>query len=216
MKGNNKIQELYTGRASFYERVFVDFLGWGKQLETYFRRSEYIRSEFKILDAGCGTGVVTRILYQLALEKRYVGVQFHAFDLTRSMLDLLQTWVINEGAMNIELKQADVLEPEALPSDWNYHDLIVTSAMLEYLPRPDVRAALVNLKQMLKHEGILLVFITRRNILTRWLAAKWWKTNLYSESEIEAFLHDSGFDKVNFKKFSRGWSNSIIVVEATK
>ena len=36
MKTNNKIEKLYTERASFYEQLFVDFLGWDRELEFFF------------------------------------------------------------------------------------------------------------------------------------------------------------------------------------
>jgi ubiquinone/menaquinone biosynthesis C-methylase UbiE len=210
-----EIQNIYK-RAAFYEWLFVDFLGWSRELETFFRESNYIHSESKILDAGCGTGVITRVLYQLASERNYSGIKFHAFDLTQNMLEIFRQWVTDQKANNIELQQADVLAIEALPSNWDEYDLIVSSTMLEYLPRHKVAHALTNLKRLLGNKGVLLIFITKRNLITRWLAEKWWKTNTYEESEIQALFHIAGFQEIQFKKFSRGWSSSIMVIEATK
>jgi hypothetical protein len=62
--------------------------------------------------------------------------------------------------------------------------------------------------------GVLLIFTTKRNFITQWLAKKWWKTNLYDEQEIRALLINAGFVKSEFKKLSSGWSNSILVIEA--
>ena len=216
MKINNKIEKLYTERASFYERLFVDFLGWDRELEFFFRGANYIHSNFKILDAGCGTGVITRVLYRLANEKDSEGINFHAFDLTQKMLEIFQEWIAGQAGDNIELQRADVLELESLPPHWKEYNLIVTSAMLEHLPKDRIKEALSNLKQLLGSEGALLVIITKRNFLTQWLIGKWWKTNLYEEQEIRALFHAVGLNKIEFKKFTPRWSNFIMVIEAKK
>lgn len=216
MGTNDSIRKLYTDRAALYQRLFVDFLGWGRELETFFRRANYLRPNLKILDAGCGTGIITRVLYQLAQEKGYAGIQFHAFDLTQTMLEIFRQWITVQGANHIELVQADVLEPVGFPSHWKEYDLIVSSTMLEYLPQNQVKDALTNLKQLLGNSGIILIFMTRRNRLTRWLAGKWWKTNTYAERDIQARLQDVGFDEIKFMDFSLGWSKSIMVIEAKK
>jgi len=216
MSSENWVQKFYAKRASLYERLFVDFLGWGRELETFFRRSGYIQPDFKILDAGCGTGIVTRILYRLAQERGFEGVRFHAFDLTQNMLDIFQQWIATHGADNIELKQADVLEAHAFPSSWREYDLIVSSTMLEYLPEDKIMDALINLERLLSNNGIFLAFLTKRNTLTQWLAEKWWRTNLFEESETQLRFYKAGFANIKFKNFSSRWSKFIIVIEAKK
>jgi ubiquinone/menaquinone biosynthesis C-methylase UbiE len=216
MKPENWVQRFYAKRASVYERLFVDFLGWGRELEFFFRRSDYIQPNFKVLDAGCGTGVVTRILYRLAREQGFEGITFHAFDLTQNMLDIFQQWIVAHGANNIELKQADVLETKLFPSNWKDYDFIVSSTMLEYLPKDKIKDALVNLNQLLRKGGTFLVFLTKRNILTRWFAEKWWKTNLYDQSEVQTLFLKAGFDEIAYKNFSSRWSKFIMVIEAKK
>ena len=198
MKIHDPVQNLYTKRATLYEQLFIHFLGWGRELETFFQQSNYIRPNMKMLDAGCGTGIITRVLYRLAREKGYEGINFHAFDLTQNMLDIFQQWIAENGANSIEIKQADVLAIESLPPHWKDYDLIVSSTMLEYIPKDKVLHALSNLKQLVKRDGILLVFVTKRNIMTRLLAGGWWKTNIYEESEIQRFFENAGFAEITF------------------
>ncbi len=132
------------------------------------------------------------------------------------MLEIFQEWITEEGARNIELRKADVLRPNSLPSDWKDHDLVVTAAMLEYLPRQQVKSALRNLKELLREGGTLIVFVTKRNFLTGWLGKRWWKTNVYTENEVRDLLRDVGFGRVRLKKLSSWWSGSIAVVEAVR
>jgi 2-polyprenyl-3-methyl-5-hydroxy-6-metoxy-1,4-benzoquinol methylase len=134
MRTNDSVQKLYTDRGALYQRLFVDFLGWGRELETFFRRADYLRPHLKILDAGCGTGIITRVLYQLAQEQGHAGIQFHAFDLTPKVLEIFRQWISAQGANQIELVQADVLETGDLPAHWKEYDLIVSSTMLEICP----------------------------------------------------------------------------------
>ncbi len=216
MDTQDPVRKLYTDRGALYQRLFVDLLGWGRQLETFFRKAPYLRPRLKVLDAGCGTGISTQVLYQLAQEKGYAGIQFHAFDLTQKMLEIFQQWIAAQRAAPIELTRADVLKTESLPVHWKDYDLIVSSTMLEYLPSNQVTNALTNLKQLLKPDGLLLIFMTRRNRLTRWLASKWWKTHTYTEHHLQTFLQQAGFDDIQFVDFSAGWSQSIMVVEARK
>ncbi len=216
MKSSNQAEQLYAERASLYQKVFIGLLNWGKQLDNFFRKSDYLQPNFRVLDAGCGTGVVTKTLYQIAKEKRIEGIQFCAFDLTENMLEIFRKWISAEGANDIEVAQANVLDANGLPAKWREFDLIVSSTMLEYLPRDEVKEALTNLKRLLKQGGTILVIITKRNLLTSWFAGKWWKANLYKKAEIKQAFQDAGFMEVTFKKFTFGWSSAIIVIEAKK
>lgn len=216
MDHNDRAENLYAQRASLYERFFVHFLGWEKELENFFRRSNYLRPAMKILDAGCGTGIVTRTLDQLATEKGYAEIELRAFDLSPNMLDIFRQWIERHGAKNIEIQQANVLAVETLPPHWNEHDLIIVSTMLEYLPKARVKEALANLRCLLDDGGTLLVFVTKQNPITQLLARVWWKTCLFEQCEIGNLLVDAGFKDVEFKSLSAGWSNSIMAAEARR
>jgi cyclopropane fatty-acyl-phospholipid synthase-like methyltransferase len=214
MTTTDPVRKLYTDRGGLYQRLFVDFLGWGRELETFFRIAQYLSPGLKILDAGCGTGIITQVLYRLAQEKGYTGIQFHAFDLTQKMLEIFRQWIAAHGASQIEVAQADVLKLTNLPAHWKDYDLIISATMLEYLPQNQVTDALTNMKQLLNHDGLLLIFMTRRHRLTRWLAGKWWKTKTYTERDLQTFVQNAGFAEIKLVDFSPRWAKFIMVLEA--
>lgn len=213
---DNDVEQLYSARASLYEKVFVNQLGWGKELDAFLRRSTLLRPSLKILDAGCGTGIVTRILYKITRDKGFDSVQFHAFDLTQSMLDIFHQEIREQDLPNVELAQADVLRLDSLPAGWKGYDLIVSAALLEHIPEDQISCAVSNLKDLLKAGGVLLLFLTRRNIITALTGKLLWKTNLFEETAVKAMLERLGFHQVESKRLPSRWANHIIVVEATK
>jgi SAM-dependent methyltransferase len=207
-------QSLYSERASYYERVFVGILGWGRELERFFRSAEVLRPGLRILDAGCGTGIITRTLHRLAKELGHAPITFHAFDLTPGMLDVFRQWAIEHDTPEIEIRQADVLEPGTLPSSWREYDLVISSTMLEYLPGDRVREALINLRSLMGAGGRLQLIVTRGSFLTRLLGGLWWHTNLFDERELRALLLEAGFRKTEHRSLSRAWSKFILVIDA--
>ena len=80
METNKDAERIYTNKASLYQKVFIGYLNWGKELGKFFERTDYIRLNMKVLDAGCGTGVVTKTLYEIANKKGYSGIQLYGFD----------------------------------------------------------------------------------------------------------------------------------------
>ncbi len=210
-----EIRRLYTKRYRLYCRFFIDCLGWDKRVEDFLRASDRIQSNRRILDAGCGTGVVTKTLYRIALKKGLKEVRFYGFDVTPVMLDLFREWAVDKKAFGISLRRADVLSLKDLPKEWREFDLIVASAMLEHVRSDQLKLALLNLKRLLKRDGKLLVFITRRNAFTTLLVKLWWKANVYNEDEIKRFFEEVGFRNVTCTPFAKMWLNSTIAIEGT-
>jgi len=74
---------------------------------------------------------------------------------------------------NVHVREANVLELDKLPPSWTNYDLIVSVAMLEYLPRADLVTGLTSLRTRLARHGWLLLFITRKNWITKLLIERW-------------------------------------------
>jgi ubiquinone/menaquinone biosynthesis C-methylase UbiE len=191
---------LYSQRSALYVR-FVRILLYPQGLRAYFLRSASLASGMRVLDAGCGTGIVTMALRDAMLRRGLALGSFHAFDLTPAMLERFRETLRRDEIDRVELAEADVLHLDELPPIWNEHDLIVSASMLEYLPRAKLSDALRALRGRLADEGRLVVFITRRNCITRPLIGRWWKANLYTKPEIEKAFHEAGFSSIRFGRF---------------
>lgn len=144
---------------------------------------------------------MTLALREALLSRALQPGTLHAFDLTPTMLDRFRGTLRSRGIEGIELAQADVLSLHRLPDPWRDYDLVVSASMLEYLPRPRLGVAIGGLRSLLREGGSLLLFITRRNLLTRPLIGRWWQANLYGRSELEQAFREAGFDSVAFRRF---------------
>jgi len=172
----------------------------------------------RILDAGCGIGLIIKILYLITKKNKLNNVTFYGFDLTPAMLKHFQKWINKKKIQNIALHQADVLKPKELPADWQDYDLITVSGMLEHVPRKHITEAITNLKKLLAPNGKLVIIICKHNFLAHWIIYKWWKAEIYTHNEIQTIMRKSGFKKISFKKFSFPYSylnNWVHIIQAT-
>ena len=192
--------QLYSERSDAYLR-FIRAVGYPRGLRAAFMKSPALGPGLRILDAGCGTGVTTFAL-RSALEAREMpSCPIDAFDLTPAMLSRFRATLAASGIQGVRLAQADVLQLDALPQTWSDYDLIVTAAMLEYVPRSSLPAALRALRGRLHARGTLLLFITRSNALMRPLIERWWSANLYTRTQLRGALEDAGFSELLFGHF---------------
>jgi cyclopropane fatty-acyl-phospholipid synthase-like methyltransferase len=136
------------------------------------------------------------------------------------MLDLFRAWIEESQAQDeIELCELNVLKLEERPSEWNDFDLATTASMLEYIPREAMPDALRGLIGLLKPGGRLVLCITRRDIMTRWLVGTWWRSNLYTRSEISEIFRKAGAKDIVFHSMPglfRLLMSSVIIAEYRK
>ncbi|TFH42253.1 MAG: methyltransferase domain-containing protein [Lysobacterales bacterium] len=192
--------KLYSDRTDSYVRL-VRFVRYPQGLRAYFLRSSLLGSGLRVLDAGCGTGIVTLALRDALLRRGLVPGPVHAFDLTAAMLERFRATLREREIEGIDLAEANVLELDGLAEAWSNYDLIVSASMFEYLPRSRLSTALAGLRSLLKEGGSFVLFITRRNWLTRPLIGRWWRSNFYAKSELEQAFRDAGFTSITFASF---------------
>lgn len=201
-------EKLFAAKANSYARYIALFF-YPQGLQAFFTNAEWLRNGLRVMDAGCGTGVVTLGFLKAMKQSSYEVECINAFDLTPEMLELFRTNLKARHIQQVDLQQANVLELEKLPLDWTGYDLIITASMLEYIPKDKLAVTLANLRARLNKAGRLILFMTRRNWLTTLLVKNPWGGNRYSRAELASAFAAADFKQVTFKKFpwNFGWLN---------
>ena len=200
MASTSDIIQFFTAQHGVYDR-FIHWVGYPQGLRSFFEQSQLLRSDLKVLDAGCGTGAVTFALHEALVRRGLVPGAFDAFDLTPAMLQRFREKAAQRGIDRVATIEANVLQLDELPVGWANYDLIVSASMLEYVPRERLAEALAALRGRLANQGRLILFITKSNWLTRPLVGWWWCSNLYNRQELANAFRDAGFTRSEFRAF---------------
>jgi len=116
-----------------------------------------------LLEAGCGTGRMTRILSATVREMVAIDFSFESLRVNRRKL-------LAAGITNVHLVQADLCR---LPFTECAFDRVVSCQVLEHVPGPDARAAAVqSLSSVLKPGGTLALSAYKHSLLTRAFSQK--------------------------------------------
>src|SRR5215471_2289973 len=174
------VERLYTEKLSTY-RTFISFFRSRDAIRGLFESSGLLRPRLRVLDAGAGFGTATFALLDALHHRRTEPEAIEAFDLTPAMIARFQAELDSRGVTQVRLKRANVLElNQQLPASWSNYDLIVSTSMLEYVPKSSLAQALSALNARLARDGTLLVVITRKNWITWILVERWWRAERYS------------------------------------
>jgi cyclopropane fatty-acyl-phospholipid synthase-like methyltransferase len=163
--------------------------------------------------------MVTLTLLKALREKNLDYETIDAFDLTLAMLPRFHTDLQTRGISRVQLKQADVLNLEALPRSWTNYDLIISASMLEYHPKQELHRALAGLHARLAPDGHILVIIMRKTPETKVFIEWWWHAERYTKKELLQAVGEAGFRNPNFCRFPRRYfwrnrANYIVVARA--
>ena len=105
------------------------------------------RSDDRVLDLGAGTGLVA-----LELAPRVARVV--AFDISRGMLDRLQSRAIDKSLTNVALVEGDM---RSLPFDDESFDVVVSNYAFHHLDDPAKELALSEVRRVLVPGGRLVL-----------------------------------------------------------
>ena len=196
-------EKLYAARAGLYDRM-ISLIGHERSLEDFFRANIAFNDGMSVLDAGCGSGAATAAVLHAA-GPAGPSMRVRAFDLTPAMLNRY-----HHRFPSVEARAADALHLQRdLPADWRGFDAIVTSGMLEYLPKDHLADALSALRRRAAPGGRLALFITRATPFTRWFIGRLWRAHVYGREEIMAALAAAGWDVASIAPF-RAWGWAVI------
>ncbi|UCD56177.1 MAG: class I SAM-dependent methyltransferase [Candidatus Hydrogenedentota bacterium] len=210
MSNNTSAEKIYDKSGCARYEGFVNMFFYPSGIRDSIFRRIAISNEDRILDAGCGYGLVSRAIRDKIKKEGLTGTEQHAFDISNDMLQAFR----EIGADDINLQQLDVRD---LPYDEDYFDIIVTSAMLEYVP--EIENALISMRRCLKAGGRIYIFMSRKSPLNNFLFQPFGKLRCHSFKELEDILLRVGFHEIRRRRFPLrfSWLNLWgVIVEATK
>jgi cyclopropane fatty-acyl-phospholipid synthase-like methyltransferase len=194
------VRDLYTRGIDRYSSFIAAFQS-PQGIRELLQRSSLLRSGLRVLDAGCGFGVMTFAFLEALRQKNLDYKSIDAFDLTPAMVCRFQKTLEVRGVTRVQLLQADVLAIETLPPSWTNYDLILSASMLEYLPKQDLPRALQGLHARMAPGGRILVLITRKTPETKVLIEWWWHAERYTKNELLRAFEEAGFQDPAFLRF---------------
>jgi len=197
----------YDRIAGLYDLTFK-VNGYGRSLDQYFRdHPPPIFPRARILDAGCGTGLLTLAL----LRNVSVPVTIAALDLSGSSVAKAKKAVteVHDVSQKVSFTQGNVL---SLPFADASFDLIVTSGMLEYLP---LEAGLDELARVIAPQGHLLNLPIRPSLASTVLGLMFrFKAHPPAEVDEKTRRH---FRVVNHYRFpplqAIGWTKTAVLAQ---
>jgi ubiquinone/menaquinone biosynthesis C-methylase UbiE len=167
------------GTAQLYE-IGIRIAGHKQHYKEFFSQAKLdLNDGDQILDAGCGSGLLTLNLAQEYIVRRGCDITIHAFDLSDPMLDLLSKHAKRSGLeKRIILYHGDGRDLTRMQEyqgqrmtqfSTGSFDMVMSSGMLEYITPPE--AALDELLRVLKPGKQLIISYVNDNLLGNTVAA---------------------------------------------
>ncbi len=140
--------KVFYDRVALFHHLMFRINGYQRSIEKYFRSASLpISSDSRVLDAGCGTGLLTLAFYGAG----FCPKETVAFDLSKRSLELAKKeFRTNKMLKNVRLTQGNILN---LPFDDETFDLILTCGVLEYVA---LDSGLKELRRVLRRGGFLI------------------------------------------------------------
>ncbi len=170
----SEIQQFFSTKTETYNS-FISAFRYPQGIRALLQNSDLLRPGLRVLDAGCGSGVVTFAFTEAMASRGLKYESIHAFDLTPAMLSRFQTSLNTCGINDVQLRQADVLALDPL--------------------------ALAELRKRLSPNGSSLIVITKKSPEAKILIEWWWRSERYARDELYQAFAAGGFRDVTFRRF---------------
>ncbi len=205
MEPYKKIRKVYGRAAKNYDK-FWDFYIVPSYSKTLTRVD--LQKGSKILDLGCGTGALLKIL-----EDRFPSSELTGIDLTEEMLAVAKQKLSD----NVELLLGSATN---LPFDSKSFDWVIMSNVIGHLS--DKKTALKEAHRVLKNPGKIVITDWTRDFQTMNLAHFYTKLINYSQyrslrtAELESLLDDCNFNHLHTERYKINWFWGLYTILAEK
>ncbi|CAN5302225.1 methyltransferase domain-containing protein [soil metagenome] len=197
------VREEYARLAGEYDQRWFNYIA--STTEQTVRRLS-LRSDDRLLDIGCGTGVLLE-----QVRARWPVVYAVGVDLSREMLAVAQRRVGDRTP----LVEADVSN---LPFASDSFDVIVSNSSLHYWPNP--KLALVEVARVLRQPGQLVItdwcgdYLTCRLLDLGLRLTGRAQERAYRSAECVTLLEQSGFEVKSLEHSKLNWFWGTMTVDA--
>jgi ubiquinone/menaquinone biosynthesis C-methylase UbiE len=200
--------------GSFYDRIARYYNltfkvnGYGRALDQYFANHPLpLTPGAKILDAGCGTGLLTLAV----LRSLSVSAKVTAIDLSASSIGTARKAVAesNGRRRQVQFAQSNIL---SLPFADNSFEVVVTSGVLEYVP---LEEGFRELARVIAPGGHILYLPIRPSFVSSFLELLFrFKAHAPSAVAESTERHFSVVDHYRFpKQQAIGWTKSAVLAQ---
>lgn len=158
----SRAQALYDRIAPLYAAVFK-VIGYDRSVARFLRRRALpLAPHARVLDAGCGTGMMEAALLEASAQPlRVTAVDISGASVVRARRSIRHDFPAHAGS--VAFAQANVLK---LPFGDGTFDALVTCGVLEYVP---IDEGLAEFARVLKPGGWMLHLPVRRSLVGRLL-----------------------------------------------
>jgi ubiquinone/menaquinone biosynthesis C-methylase UbiE len=199
------IQHEYDGLAGEYDEQWADYIAATTRETT---RRLALRPGARLLDVGCGTGVLLEQVYV-----QWPGVRAVGIDLSWRMLAVARRRLPGQ----VSLIRADV---GLLPCAEQSFDVVVSNSSFHYWPDP--KRALAELARVLRPGGQLVLtdwcgdYITCRLLGLGLRLTGRAHERAYRSAECTALLRDAGYCGVAIERCRLNWFWGIMTARAAR
>ena len=201
------VQMQYDGLAKVYDWRWRRYL---TNTLSFLVDWANVASTAAVLDVGCGTGELARLLLEQNPHQAIVGI-----DISEEMLVQAR-----QKLRNVEQVTFEQASASALPIPDNTFEVVVSANAFHYFPEPE--AALAEMRRVLKPDGKIVILDWCKDFLVcricDWVLKRLDPAHqqCYTETELHGLLKTAGFRVGQARRIRFGLIWGLMAVIGTK